>query len=101
MELTFSTWRDEMQHVAVLRIQDDQTPTEEKRYAQICIPYVELVSAYVPGDVYEEYVTQLVNMFNRTTGKEVRIVRTAEEMDKHSVPRIVLPYGIGLEYYDA
>ena len=101
MELEFKTWQDEIVDAVVLQLRDDQTPTKEKRFAQVLIPYDELVRAFAPKLVYHGYVTLLVKMFNELEGKKIRMVRTAEEMDDGSVPRIMLPYHIGLEYEDA
>jgi hypothetical protein len=101
MILTYTTWYDDVHAHTVIQLVDDQTPSGEKRFAKVLISDVELVRAFSPKMVFERYVTELVKMFNKVPGKKVKIVRTAEEMDEDRVPPIMLPYHIGLEYYDA
>ena len=101
MKLELCTWQDVIVDAVVLQLRDDQTPTKEKRFAQVLIPHDILVRAWSPKIVFENHLTLLVKTFNEMAGKKVKIVRTVEEMDKDRVPRIMLPYHLGLEYYDA
>jgi hypothetical protein len=82
-----------------VRLADDQTPTGEKRYAQVVIPHGQLVHAYMPKIVFDRYISELVHGFNQLPGKKVKVVQTAEEMDEERVPMIMLPYRQGLIYY--
>lgn len=102
INLTITTYRDEMAHGIVVRLHDNMTPSKEIRYAKYLLADSEMERAPSRAIMWYTCMELLVREFNKAAGKKVKLINTFgifghdDEVPAHILP---LPYSMGLIYY--
>lgn len=108
INLTITTYRDEMTHGTVVRLHDNMTPSKEIRYAQYLLADSEMERAPSRAIMWYTCMELLVQEFNKAAGKKVKLINTFgifgifgifghdDEVPPDVLP---LPYSMGLVYY--